>query len=113
MRNLALATISMAVVAVGLSFTPASAFTYEAHAPSNYDRAWLQTSGRPAGAGSPTGLAPERPHALPNPGYEAHLSSNYDSDYDRAWRQTWGRPGGAGSPSGFAPDRSHSWCGCF
>jgi hypothetical protein len=113
MRNLALATISMAVIAIGLSSTLASASAYEAHAPSNYDTAWRQTWGRPAGAGSPTGLAPERPHALPNPGYEAHASSNYDSDYERAWRQTWDRPAGAGGPTGLAPEQSHAWCGCF
>jgi hypothetical protein len=77
MWNLALATISTAEVVVGLSSTPASASTfmanpppdyalhnpgYEAHASGNYDRTWLQTRDRLGGPGSPSGLAPERPH---------------------------------------------------
>jgi hypothetical protein len=83
MRNLALATISAAVVAVGLSSTPASASTSMANPPPDY--------------------------ALSNPGYEAHASGNYDG----TWLQTRGTPGDPGSPSGLAPERPHSWCGCF
>ena len=36
MRNLALATISTAVVSIGLSSTPASAFTFMANPPPHY-----------------------------------------------------------------------------
>ncbi len=83
MRNLALATISTAVVSIGLSSTPASAFTFMANPPPHY--------------------------ALSDQGYEARASGNYG----RTWLQTRGRPDGPGSPSGFVPERPHPWCGCF
>jgi hypothetical protein len=94
MRNLAFTAISTAVVAVGLSSTPASAFTSMAN--------------------------PRPDYALPDGGYVGGESADASGNYGRTWLQTRGMPGDPGSPSRWGPELPRStlgheraWCGCF
>ena len=94
MRNFAFTAISTAVVAVGLSSTPASAFTSMAN--------------------------PRPDYALPDGGYVGGESADASGNYGRTWLQTRGMPGGPDTPSRWGPELPRStlghdraWCGCF